>query len=88
MEGGYKENGAYDQVTKALKGYKVVELSGIEPNQAYETCMESVKVLKKEKIDFLLAVGRVRYLMGRNLLQRQRSLKEGIRGNYYQKALE
>jgi len=55
--GSIKRNGVYEQVKKALKGYKIVEFSGIEPNPAYETCMEAVKIVKEQKIDFLLAVG-------------------------------
>ncbi len=50
-------NGVYEQVKKALEGYQVVEFGGIEPNPTYETCMKAVDVVKKEKIDFLLAVG-------------------------------
>lgn len=55
--GSIKKNGVYDQVKEALKGFNVVEFSGIEPNPTYETCMKAVEVVKKENIDFLLAVG-------------------------------
>lgn len=55
--GSIKKNGVYDQVISALKGYKVLEFSGIEPNPHYETCMKAVALIKKEKIDFLLSVG-------------------------------
>jgi len=55
--GSIKKNGVYDQVKKALEGYQLFEFSGIEPNPTYETCMMAVEVVKKEKIDFLLAVG-------------------------------
>ncbi|MFA7658488.1 MAG: iron-containing alcohol dehydrogenase [Candidatus Gastranaerophilaceae bacterium] len=55
--GSIKKNGVYDQVKKALKNHKVIEFSGIEPNPAYETCMKAVEIVKKENIDFLLAVG-------------------------------
>lgn len=55
--GSIKKNGVYEQVWQALKGYSIVEFSGIEPNPTYETCMEAVKVVKEQKIDFLLAVG-------------------------------
>lgn len=33
------------------------EFGGIEPNPSYETLMDAVQLVKKEKIDFLLAVG-------------------------------
>lgn len=55
--GSIKQNGVYEQVKTALKGFNVVEFSGIEPNPLYETCMRAVEIIKKENIDFLLAVG-------------------------------
>ena len=55
--GSIKKNGVYDQVTELLKGYTVLEFSGIEPNPHYETAMKAVELIKKEKIDFLLAIG-------------------------------
>jgi NADP-dependent alcohol dehydrogenase len=55
--GSIKNNGVYDQVIKALDDHNVFEFGGIEPNPRYETLMKAVEVVKKEKIDFLLAVG-------------------------------
>jgi NADP-dependent alcohol dehydrogenase len=55
--GSIKQNGVYDQVTRALSGHTVLEFSGIEPNPTYETLMRAVETVKAEKIDFLLAVG-------------------------------
>jgi Uncharacterized oxidoreductases, Fe-dependent alcohol dehydrogenase family len=55
--GSIRKNGVYDQVISALKGFEVIEFGGIEPNPKYETLMKAVKVVKAEKIDFLLAVG-------------------------------
>jgi len=55
--GSIKRNGVYDQVRAALKGRGVWEFGGIEPNPRYETCMRAVDVVRKEGIDFLLAVG-------------------------------
>ena len=55
--GSIKENGVYKQVLKALEGQKVFEFSGIEPNPTYETLMKAVAIVKKENINFLLAVG-------------------------------
>ncbi len=55
--GSIHKNGVYEQVKAALKGFNVVEFSGIEPNPHYETLMKAVEVVKAEKIDFLLAVG-------------------------------
>jgi NADP-dependent alcohol dehydrogenase len=55
--GSIKKNGVYDQVKEALKDHSFIEFSGIEANPSYETCMKAVEVVKKENVDFLLAVG-------------------------------
>ncbi|MCC8095098.1 MAG: iron-containing alcohol dehydrogenase, partial [Tannerellaceae bacterium] len=55
--GSIKTNGIYEQVTDALKGFKVTEFAGIEANPHYETCMKAVQVVKDKDINFLLAVG-------------------------------
>ncbi len=55
--GSIKKNGVYDQVKGALNGFEVVEFAGIEANPRFETLMEAVAVVKREKIDFILAVG-------------------------------
>lgn len=55
--GSIKKNGVYDQVMAALKHCRVIEFSGIEANPHYETLMKAVDVVKRENIEFLLAVG-------------------------------
>lgn len=55
--GSIKRNGVYDRIREALAGRKMVEFGGIEPNPSYETCMQAVAEIKKEKVDFLLAAG-------------------------------
>jgi NADP-dependent alcohol dehydrogenase len=55
--GSIKANGVYDQVKKALKGRRLAEFGGIEPNPRYETCMKAVERVRAEGVDFLLAVG-------------------------------
>jgi NADP-dependent alcohol dehydrogenase len=55
--GSIKENGVLNQVTKALKGYETIEFGGIEPNPVFETLMQAVEIVRKENIDFILAVG-------------------------------
>jgi NADP-dependent alcohol dehydrogenase len=55
--GSIKKNGVYRQVKAALKKRKVVEFGGIEPNPTYETCNKAIKLGRKEKINFVLAVG-------------------------------
>jgi NADP-dependent alcohol dehydrogenase len=55
--GSIKKNGVYRQVKNALKKRKIVEFGGIEPNPTYETCIKAIRLGRKEKINFILAVG-------------------------------
>jgi NADP-dependent alcohol dehydrogenase len=55
--GSIKANGVLAEVQTALAAHAVQEFSGIEPNPSYETLMQAVELVRKEKIDFLLAVG-------------------------------
>jgi NADP-dependent alcohol dehydrogenase len=55
--GSIKKNGVHDAVRAALAGHQVVEFSGVEPNPLHETCMEALKVVKAEGVNFVLAVG-------------------------------
>jgi NADP-dependent alcohol dehydrogenase len=55
--GSIKKNGVYEEVKAALEGYTWLEFSGVEPNPSYETLNKAVKIIKDEKIDFVLAVG-------------------------------
>ncbi len=55
--GSIKKNGVYDQVKKALEGYNLIEFGGIEPNPKYETCQKAIELIKREGVEFLLAVG-------------------------------
>ncbi|WP_426359403.1 iron-containing alcohol dehydrogenase [Pseudocolwellia sp. HL-MZ19] len=55
--GSIKSNGVYDQVVAALADHTWFEFSGIEPNPKYQTLMKSLEIIKKEGIDYLLAVG-------------------------------
>ena len=55
--GSIRKNGVYEQVKFALRDFNVIEFDGIEPNPTYETCMKAVDIVKKENINFLLAVG-------------------------------
>jgi NADP-dependent alcohol dehydrogenase len=50
-------NGTVDTVKLALAGRKFLEFSGIEPNPDYETLMQAVALIKKERINYLLAIG-------------------------------
>lgn len=55
--GSIKSNGVYDEVVNALKGFQVIEFSGIEANPEFSTLMKAVDLVKSEKVDFILAVG-------------------------------
>ncbi|MEA5580706.1 iron-containing alcohol dehydrogenase [Nodularia harveyana UHCC-0300] len=55
--GSIKSNGVYDQVKSALAGRNITEFGGIEPNPHLETLLKAVELIRKEGIDFLLAVG-------------------------------
>ncbi|MBB2148705.1 iron-containing alcohol dehydrogenase [Pedobacter gandavensis] len=55
--GSIKANGVYDQVMEALKGFEVLEFSGIPANPEYEVLMQALKVIKDEKVTYMLAVG-------------------------------
>lgn len=55
--GSIKNNGIYDDVIKALDGFRVIEFSGIEPNPLFETVSKALPIIKEHNIDFILAVG-------------------------------
>ncbi|MDI5893992.1 iron-containing alcohol dehydrogenase [Flavobacterium algoritolerans] len=55
--GSIFKNGIHEQVINNLKGFDIVEFSGIEANPHFETLMKAVAVINEQKIDFILAVG-------------------------------
>ncbi len=55
--GSIKQNGVYDQLTQGLAGREWLEFPGIGANPQYDQLMEAVDLVKRERIDFLLAVG-------------------------------
>lgn len=55
--GSVVKTGTLDEVKAALKDFIVFEFAGIEPNPTYETLMQAVELARRERIDFLLAVG-------------------------------
>lgn len=52
-----EKSGTLGEVRKALGKRSFCEFGGIEANPTYETLMKAVDVARKEKVDFLLAVG-------------------------------
>lgn len=55
--GSIKKNGIYEQVSKALTKFDVVEFGGIPANPEYSILMKALRVIKSDNITFLLAVG-------------------------------
>ncbi len=57
--GSIKKYGLYDRILKSLKdaGLEIVELGGVQPNPRLALVKEGVDLCRREKIDFILAVG-------------------------------
>ena len=55
--GSIKKNGIYEQVKNALSDFEVLEFGGIPANPEYSVLLDALKIMKEEKIDYLLAVG-------------------------------
>jgi NADP-dependent alcohol dehydrogenase len=55
--GSIKTNSVYDQVAAALEGRTWMEFGGVEPNPAVETLDKAVALIRKEGLDYILAVG-------------------------------
>ena len=57
--GHIKKTGLYDKVAESLKkaGVEFVELGGVVPNPGIELVEQGIGICRKEKIDFILAVG-------------------------------
>lgn len=57
--GSVKRNGVFDSVTKSLNEAQIpyIELGGVKPNPRSGLVYEGIELCRKEKIDFILAVG-------------------------------
>ncbi len=55
--GSIRRNGIYDQVIKALEGFRVTEFGGVEANPQYSTLTKAIEICRAEGVDYLLAVG-------------------------------
>lgn len=55
--GSAERNGTLAQVEAALGARQVQRFAGIEANPSYETLIQAVEQVRREKLDFLLAVG-------------------------------
>lgn len=54
-----KSIGLYDKILKILKecGKNTIELSGIKPNPSYSQVLEGAELVRKNKVDLILAAG-------------------------------
>ncbi|MEF9990864.1 MAG: iron-containing alcohol dehydrogenase [Romboutsia sp.] len=54
-----KKNGVYEDVVNSLKESNIdyVELAGVKPNPRVSLVREGIELCRKEKVDFILAVG-------------------------------
>lgn len=55
--GSIRTNGVYDAVKDQLQHHALFEFEGVEPNPSVQTLQRAIHIVKKEKIDYLLAVG-------------------------------
>lgn len=56
--GSIKKIGLYQKVLEMLKGYDIVELSGIQPNPKYDpSVLDGVRLCKEHNVDVILSVG-------------------------------
>ncbi len=56
--GSIKKMGLYDKVKELLNDFKIIELSGIEPNPKYDpSVIDGARLCKENNIDVILAVG-------------------------------
>ena len=56
--GSIKKIGLYQKVHELLKGFELVELSGIQPNPKYDpSVLEGVRLCKEHGVEVILAVG-------------------------------
>lgn len=57
--GSIRKSGLYDRILESLSGagLQVLELSGVQPNPRLGLVREGIALAKKEKADFVLAVG-------------------------------
>ncbi len=55
--GSIKRTGIYDRIKELYRDAEIFELGGIEPNPKITSIRKGVEIAKKEKIDFILAVG-------------------------------
>lgn len=66
--GSIKRNGIYNNVLKQIKGFKVKEFAGIEPNPRVETLRKALDLYRRFNPEIILAVGGGSVIDGSKLL--------------------
>jgi NADP-dependent alcohol dehydrogenase len=56
-QGSIRANGVRDQVLRAVGRRVLFEFFGVEANPEYDTLMKAVELVRREKVDWILAVG-------------------------------
>src|ERR1700689_2547352 len=56
-QGSIRANGVRDQVLQAVGPRVLFEFFGVEANPEFDTLMKAVELVRREKIDWILAVG-------------------------------
>lgn len=72
--GSIKSNGVYETVTKSLKkhGVESIELFGVRPNPTLDHANEAINIIKKHKLEAVLAVG------GGSVIDEAKSVSAGV----------
>lgn len=55
--GSIRQNGVYEQLQQALANHQWQAMPGVSPNPQYEQLMQAVELVRREQLDFVLAVG-------------------------------
>lgn len=55
--GSIKTNGVYEQLEQALSHHQWHEFGGITANPEFDVLMQAIELVRRERIDYLLAVG-------------------------------
>ncbi|MBD3842403.1 MAG: iron-containing alcohol dehydrogenase, partial [Campylobacterales bacterium] len=58
-QGSIKKNGLYEKTLSVLHNASIsfVEFGGIEPNPDFNTALKAIELVRKEGVDFILAIG-------------------------------
>ena len=84
--GSIMKNGVHEQVVRNLPGRTVFEFGGIEANPVYETLMKAADLVRREHVDFLLAVGGGSVLDGTKFIAAAAKYEDGDPWDIYTKS--